>query len=47
MRNRDDLKSIFVSNGAPPTTLAAESRRYYNTMLPNNEDPKDPQDSDQ
>ncbi|HAO6054557.1 TPA: competence protein, partial [Listeria monocytogenes] len=31
----------------PPTTLAAESRRYYNTMLPNNEDPKDPQDSDQ
>ncbi|WP_020246709.1 competence protein ComK [Listeria monocytogenes] len=31
----------------PPTTLAAEPRRYYSTMLPNNEEPNDPQDPEQ
>ncbi|MWA70405.1 competence protein [Listeria monocytogenes] len=31
----------------PPTTLAAEPRRYYSTMLPNNEDPNEPQDPEQ
>ncbi|HEM2272341.1 TPA: competence protein ComK, partial [Listeria monocytogenes] len=28
-------------------TLAAEPRRYYSTMLPNNEDPNEPQDPEQ
>ncbi|AUC70994.1 competence protein ComK [Listeria monocytogenes] len=43
------MESNFPSMNrfSPPTTLAAEPRRYYSTMLPNNEEPNDPQDPEQ